>query len=148
MYPLILAVAIGAAGVHSTKVFRGPNGMKVAVVRLKPLADKRAVVKVSASDTEMDDLVVLHEIEDDGGRQDYYATLPAGKHVTISVRDDQFLVHLPGRRAAAKLVFDEKLTEATKGEEIAALAPPPTPTEPAAPPVAVPAAPAAPAPIP
>ena len=81
-------------------VFVGGEGVTVAVVPLKPRADKKVLVRVTGSGTVFDDKVILHKLEDgDAGEINYETTYHGRDWVTLSARDgDAYSLAAPGRR--------------------------------------------------
>ena len=63
-------------------MFVGGEGVSVAVVPLKPRADKKVLVRVTGSGTVFDDKVILHKRDDGDGRRDRYETTYHGRDWT------------------------------------------------------------------
>ena len=103
-----LTAAAAASEWSSAKVYKGGDGVKVVIVRLKPLEAKRALVKITGSDTNVDGAVVAHEIDEWDGKIDYWTRKNGARYVTITVRDGSYEVYLPNKNGGIWLAYDEK----------------------------------------
>ena len=118
---LLLAAASARADspVEPGKVFVGGEGVSVAVVPLKPRADKKVLVRVTGSGTVFDDKVMLHKLEDADSRRINYETTYHGRDwVTLSARDGAYSLAAPGRRDGGTLKFDEAKSKALNGDDL------------------------------
>ena len=121
----LLAFSANASALEavSGKVYKGGNGVKVTIVRLKPLSDKKALIEISGSDTESDGKIVLHEIEEYDGKADYFIKKKKGskteKYVTIAMRNGSFEVYPPGGgNDGIRIAFDDKKSEELKVDDL------------------------------
>ena len=118
---LLLAAASARADspVEAGKVFVGGEGVSVAVVPLKPRADKKVLVRVTGSGTVFDDKVMLHKLEDADSRRISYETTYHGRDwVTLSARDGAYSLAAPGRRDGGMLKFDEARSKALNADDL------------------------------
>jgi hypothetical protein len=118
---LLMATASARAdsAVEPGKVFVGTEGVSVAVVPLKPRADKKVLVRVTGSGTVFDDKVILHKLEDADSRRINYETTYHGRDwVTLSVRDNAYSLGVPGRRDGGTLKFDEAKSKALNADDV------------------------------
>jgi hypothetical protein len=118
---LLLAAASARADspVEPGKVFVGGEGVSVAVVPLKPRANKKVLVRVTGSGTVFDDKVILHKLEDADSRRINYETTYHGRDwVTLSARDGAYSLAAPGRRDGGTLRFDEVKSKALNGDDL------------------------------
>ena len=116
MHALILLLALAQAPeVESAKVFRGPEGQLVEVATLKPRSARKLLVRVKATDSENDGLVIPVSLEND----DLSATVRGGAWNVMVVRGESREVFLPNTRSF-KVKFDQPATDAFKGAELLA----------------------------
>jgi hypothetical protein len=118
---LLLAAAPARAEspVEPGKVFVGGEGVSVAVVPLKPRADKKVLVRVTGSGTVFDDKVILHKLEDADSRRINYETTYHGRDwMTLSARDGAYSLAAPGRRDGGTLKFDEAKSKALNADDL------------------------------
>lgn len=119
---LLLAAASARADspVEPGKVFVGGEGVSVAVVPLKPRADKKVLLRVTGSGTVFDDKVILHKLEDADSRRINYETTYHGRDwVTLSARDGAYSLGVPGRsRDGGTLKFDEAKSKALNADDL------------------------------
>ncbi len=120
LLPLLAAAPVRAdSPVEPGKVFVGGEGVSVAVVPLKPRADKKVLVRVTGSGTVFDDKVMLHKLEDADSRRISYETTYHGRDwVTLSVRDNAYSLAVPGRRDSGTLKFDEAKSKALNADDV------------------------------
>ena len=113
MHVLVLMLALAQAPeVESMKAFRGPDGQLVEVVMLKPRAAKKLLVRVKASDTETDGLVVPCTLENEDASTFYRG---AAWNMVV-VRGESREVFVPGK--SFKVKFDQAATDAFKAAEL------------------------------
>lgn len=103
---------------ESGKVYRGPEGLEVAVVPLSPRADGKALVQVTASGTELDGKAFLVAVEERGDSADYRGKLHGRSWNLLYARRGRWEVSVPGRRDGVAVGWDEKRTRELKSEEV------------------------------
>lgn len=113
MHALVLMLALAQAPeVESMKAFRGADGQVVEVVTLKPRTGKKLLVRVKASDTQTDGLVVPCTLENEDA-----ATVYRGAPWNlVVVRGETREVFVPGK--SFKVKFDQAATDAFKPAEL------------------------------
>jgi hypothetical protein len=100
-----------------SKVYRGEEGMKVTVVPMKPASAKKALVQVSGVETEIDGLVIMHDIVDKGRGNKAYATTLHGEGFWTLYSEKswgwkQYKVQLPeSRMQKLYAYYDETATK-------------------------------------
>jgi hypothetical protein len=127
---LVGLISWGTAGgqgatspVEAGKVFVGPEGLTLAIVPLRPRSGNKVLVQVSRSGTLFDGKVLLHEVEDQGGKADFVTLYRGRRWITIAVREGwwqarSYSVHVPGRRDGPTVQYDEKGTAALNADEV------------------------------
>lgn len=120
---LVLTITLQgeALKAKSAKVYKGPDGAKVIVVRLDKKTAKEAIVKVTGTDSDLDGTLSLAEIEEWNGKEDYKITWNKSRYVVITQRDGSYGLYTPGKSGKTySLHFDEAGSEAVKAEAIVA----------------------------
>lgn len=121
---LVLSPRVGAESpVENGKVLSGADGVRVAIIPVKPRSDGKALVSVSGTDSEFDGIAQLAEVEP---RATGYTTQVRGRAFTIvGVRENrgnrEYLLNLPGRRDGIRVSYDEKATQELSADEMYAL---------------------------
>ncbi|WP_395846860.1 hypothetical protein [Cystobacter fuscus] len=117
--------ARAAAPVEPGKVFAGPNGELVTAIPLTPADDKKAIVLVQGTDSELDGKVLPYDVETSGQDVRYVTQWHGRRYVTlyllVSGSRRNYYVNVPGRRDDTAVTFDDARTRALKGEEVYAL---------------------------
>ena len=119
--------SLAAAPVGEGKVFSGSDGEQVAVIPLTPEEDKKAILLVQGTDSELDGKVLPHDIEKSGQDTRYvtqwhgrrYATV----YLSVSSGGDRrrYYLHIPGRRDSTLVSFDDARSKALKPQDVYAL---------------------------
>jgi hypothetical protein len=107
-----------AESADSAKVYVGDEGVEVAVVRLR--AGNQALVRVTGSGGELDGLVRLHAVEENGAHLEYRGRLRGRDFYTLVVRDGKTWLSLPKHRDSMALKYDEARTRALRPETVLA----------------------------
>ncbi|MFY0575167.1 hypothetical protein ACN28S_13030 [Cystobacter fuscus] len=117
--------ARAAAPVEPGKVFAGPNGELVTAIPLTPADDKKAIVLVQGTDSELDGKVLPYDVETSGQDVRYVTQWHGRRYVTlfllVSGSRRNYYVNVPGRRDDTAVTFDDARTRALKGEDVYAL---------------------------
>lgn len=117
IYAIGLTVLALAGSVHGQKVYTADDGIEVVVV---PQGDKKALVRVTGSGSELDGKVRMHDVEDEGGgRVAYRGRMRGRDYYTVRVRDGQYTVNLP-KRDSVKLKYSEDKSKALKADQLVA----------------------------
>lgn len=109
------------AGVESAKVFSGPEGMKLTLLRMT--GDPAILIYVQGSDSRYDGKVLPFTVQEDGSRT-RYSTQVDGQtrspfHV-VTQWGTRSYVFYPDGRSELSLKFDEKATTEFKPDELLA----------------------------
>lgn len=125
---LIFAVVLGVLPLSvwakplvakSVKVYKGADGIRVTVVRLR--AKGAALVQVTGTETDLDGNVYRIEIKAWDNNEDWTTyELPVGRYVLIAKRAGQYELYTPGKSDSVRLTFDENATGEAKAEPIIA----------------------------
>ena len=125
---LIAVAAVGgapawaAAPVDAGKVFAGPEGELVSVIPLTPVENKKAILLVQGTGGELDGKVLPYDVEKSGEDIRYVTQRGGRRYVTfyllVSGSRRSYYLNLPGRRDDLAVTYDDKRTQALKGEDI------------------------------
>jgi hypothetical protein len=122
---MVAGDARAAAPVEPGKVFSGANGELVTAIPLSPAEDKKALLLVQGTDSELDGKVFPFDVETSGQDVRYVTQLHGRRYVTlyllVSGERRKYFLNVPGRRDDTPVTFDDARTRALKGEEVYAL---------------------------
>lgn len=114
--------ARAAAPVEAGKVFVGKDGEQVAVIPLSPLEDKKAILFVQGTDSELDGRVLPYDIEQSGQDVRYITQLHGRRWATVvllvSGSRRTYNLNIPGRRDNMTVTYDDARTQALKPEDV------------------------------
>ncbi|MET0402920.1 MAG: hypothetical protein ABW123_10975 [Cystobacter sp.] len=114
--------AKAAAPIAPGKVFVGSEGEQVAVVPLTPEEDKKALLLVQGTGSELDGKVLPYDVEQKGQDVRYVTQLHGRRFVTlyllVSGERRRYYLNVPGRRDDTPVTFNEARTQALKGEDV------------------------------
>ncbi|KFE68701.1 hypothetical protein [Hyalangium minutum] len=115
---------LAAAPVGTGKVYSGSEGEVVAVIPLTtagPKGEKQVLLSVQGTDSEFDGKSMLHVVHEQNRGVDYITQYKGEDFYTLIMREaygsKKYEVWVPGRRKAIIVSFDEKRTQALKGED-------------------------------
>ena len=120
---LTLSGSRALAGVEGAKLYTGPDGIQVRVVRVSGMGDTQALVLVQGSDGILDGKALPYVIQEEG-RRTRYQTQVDGKNFypfqveALSDGTRTYTLYGGGNRGGVKLVFDEKGSASVKGDEV------------------------------
>jgi hypothetical protein len=105
------------------KVYKGPEGEKVEIVPVEPVSDNKVLVRFSGTGSELDDVVLLHEVHEWGKNADVKTMLHGRSYVTITARSGwwsskSYELYHPKNRDGVHIAFDEKETKALDGNKV------------------------------
>jgi len=122
---LVAGDARAAAPVEPGKLFSGANGELVTAIPLSPAEDKKALLLVQGTDSELDGKAFPYDVETSGQDVRYVTQLHGRRYVTlyllVSGERRKYFLNVPGRRDDTPVTFDDARTRALKGEEVYAL---------------------------
>jgi hypothetical protein len=107
------------AGVESAKVFAGPEGMKLTLLRLS--GDPALLIYVQGSESRYEGKVLPFTAEEEGGRTRYWTEVdgrPRAPFHVVNTRGTRSYVFYMDSGEELSLRYDEKATEALKPGEI------------------------------
>jgi hypothetical protein len=109
--------------VEKGKVYVGRNGERVEIVPVKPASDNKALIRFSGTGSELDDVVLLHDVHDSDREVSFKTTLHGRGWITVSGRarwssSKQFTLYHPKSRDGASLFFDSAKTDALDSEQV------------------------------
>lgn len=111
------------APIEAGKVYTGAEGVRVAVVPLKPKSDNRAIVSVSGTDSEFDGVAQLVEVVNSGN--DFTTLFHGRKYAVLVARENwgyrQYSLSVPGKRDGLRVSYDEEATKKLKADDVYAL---------------------------
>ncbi|WP_239576462.1 hypothetical protein [Archangium primigenium] len=116
--------ALAAAPVGAGKVFTGSDGEQVAVIPLTPEDEKKAILLVQGTDTELDGKVLPHDIEKNGEDTRYVTQWHGRRYATLYLSVSgggsrrKYYLHIPGRRDSTSVSFDDKRSQGLKPEDV------------------------------
>jgi len=129
----VLAVFNGAAQAADltvgkyVKVYRGDEGVRVAVAVLEPRSDNKALIQVSGVATAIDGIVLLHEVDENRSRVAFGTTIGGRGHTTLIVNKENwggttFSLRLPENvRQSLIVAYDEEASREFKAQELLAI---------------------------
>lgn len=104
------------------EVYRGEGNLRVAVVRLLPLEDNQALVRISGIDHELNGLVIQHSVDTrDSNRR--FMTKMHGRDFSTLVETTSWsyksiTLYLYGERKGLSLAFDQEGSKAINADEL------------------------------
>lgn len=93
---LVFVVSVAGAApldVVTVKIYRGPDGQELDFATLRPISDKRALVRVRAANSELDDLVVLGTVTAGG---EFVTRIHGSDWSLVRFSDGRAAVSAPG----------------------------------------------------
>jgi hypothetical protein len=114
--------SLAASPVEAGKVFVGPEGEEVAVVPLAPRSNKKYLLRVQGTGSEIDGKVLPFELNDSSSmssEQHSYKTQWRGRGYTVLyMRNSKYELYVPGRSKEIRVTFDEKRSKALDAEDV------------------------------
>lgn len=111
---LVSSAAAAPLEVATVKVYLGPDGQALDVARLKPVKDKRALVRLRAANSDIDGLVLAGTVTEQG---DFVTRIHGADWALVRLSDGRAAVSAPGIKP-----FDAQYKDIAKdglGEELA-----------------------------
>ncbi|WP_233166321.1 hypothetical protein [Archangium sp. Cb G35] len=118
--------ARAAAPVEAGKVFSGREGELVAVVPLSPVENKKALLRVQGTGSELDGKALPYDVKETGDYVYYTTEIRGRSFSTLIARPASggtrsYTLNLPGKRDGISVSYDDDRTKSLKGEEVYAL---------------------------
>lgn len=97
------------------KVYKGREGLMVTLLPLTPKDSKKALIEVKGMDTELDGLILLYDLVNEGTREAYTMDFDGRKSTRMRANQGYWgkwtQVYLPDVRGEFDVVFDEKASK-------------------------------------
>jgi hypothetical protein len=110
--------------VQSARAYRGPDGVRVQVLRLDG-PEPQALVRVQNSDTDLDGKILLYEVDESDARTEYRTQRGGRDYTALRVESAyggrSVVLYLPGRGGELSLAFDEADTQALDAPALVAV---------------------------
>lgn len=104
------------------RVYKGGEGAVVTLIPLSPETEKKALIKVSGIDTEVDGLVLLYDLEDQGSDEAYVMIYDGSRVARVRSNKESWTqsttLYLPNKRDGIEIGYDEKASKAVKTDAI------------------------------
>jgi hypothetical protein len=107
------------------KVYSGSEGEAVAVIPLTargPQGEPQVLLHVQGTGSEFDGKALLHSVSESNRGANYITEYRGESYYTLIMRESSggksYQLYVPGKRDGLRVSFDEKRTQALKGEDI------------------------------
>jgi hypothetical protein len=127
-FAAVVTLVVARAGadqwtVAKGKVYTGSDGERVEIVPIEPKTDNKVLIHFTGTGSELDDMVLLHDVHEWGKNVDVKTQLHGRNYVTITARtgwwsSKQYELYHPKNRDGVRISFNEKATASLDSNKV------------------------------